>query len=759
MKHRPWVIGLVALFTSVAVGDGPFDGHQVLRVETRTLQELAAVSALSETVWSCTPGVGAVDVQATPAQRAQIEAMGLPVCVLVDDVQALVDAEAAQIAMTRAQADAAWFATFRTFDEIHARLDHYAATYPAICEVFVAGQTLEGRPIKGIRLSAPDMPGNPRATRPQVLFNGTQHAREWVSPMTVMFLADSLAEGYGSVPAMTAALTDFEVILIPIVNADGYVYTWAASQNRMWRKNRRPNAGGSFGVDPNRNWGYEWGGAGASTTPSNDTYRGPSAFSEPETQVMRDFISAQPRLRAHIDFHSYSQLILSPWGYTPDVPADHDLFTLFNRRLETALAINGMTYLGGPSNTTIYPASGVMPDWVYGARGVKSWTIELRDTGQTGFILPADQILPTGIENLNGVLTLLDTLREPLYLTLDSSVPAAIASSQTWSMRVKARSNTAVLSGMPVAHVRNPGGEFAPIAASSLGQDTFSVEMPSLGCNTALEYYFEAQGAQGQIVRLPADAPASFFRTDAFDVYDLFVDDMETDRGWTVGSPQDNATAGFWERADPEPTPAQPGDDHTPAPGVLCWVTGAAAGGSVGANDVDGGQTTLTSPVFSALPPAGTVARRTSISFWYWYSNNQGSNPNQDTMPVELSTDGGATWQTMGIISGNLNRWEQQTYTLMSTLAPTGTMRMRFIARDLGGGSIVEAAIDDVRVYVEACPRSGDFNGSGGAPDDADVADFFAAWNAGDPSADFDGSGGTPDDADVALFFEAWNRG
>jgi len=749
----------VALTATASLADGPFDGHQVLRVETRTLQELAVVSSMGETVWSCRPGVGAVDVQTTREQRAQIEAMGLPVCVLIDDVQALVDAEAAQIAAARAQADAAWFVTFRTIDEIHARLDHYAATYPSLCEVFVAGQTLEGRVIKGIRLSAPDMPGNPRSTRPQVLFNGTQHAREWVSPMTVMFIADSLAEGYGSVPAMTDALTDFEVVLIPVVNADGYVYTWASGANRMWRKNRRPNAGGSFGVDPNRNWGYEWGGAGASETPTNDTYRGTGPFSEPETQVMRDFISAQPRLRAHIDFHSYSQLILSPWGYTPAVPEDHDLFTMINRRLETALSINGMTYLGGPSNTTIYPASGVMPDWIYGDRGVKSWTIELRDTGQTGFILPAEQILPTGQENLNGVLTLLDTLREPLYLTLDGVIPEAIPSGQTWSVRVKARSNMATLSGQPVAHVRNPGGTFAPIASSSVGQDAYSVTMPALTCGTALEYYFEATGTQGQVVRLPADAPASVYRTDAYDVHDLFANDMETNRGWTVGSPQDNATAGLWQHADPEPTTAQPGDDHTPAPGVLCWVTGAAAGGSVGANDVDGGQTTLTSPVFSALPPPGTVAQRTFLSFWYWYSNNQGANPNQDSMPVQLSTDGGTTWQTLDTISGNLNRWEQRTYTLMSTLAPTATMRLRFIARDLGGGSVVEAAIDDVLVYVHACPRSGDFNGSGGVPDDADVADFFEAWNAGDPSADFDGSGGTPDDADVASFFEAWNRG
>ncbi len=101
----------------------------------------------------------------------------------------------------------------------------------------------------------------------------------------------------------------------PCRHPDGYSYTW--TNNRLWRKNRRPNPNGSTGVDLNRNWGYQWGGEGASTSQGSDTYRGASGFSEPETQAIRDFITNRPYIRAHVDVHSYSQLILSPWGYTP----------------------------------------------------------------------------------------------------------------------------------------------------------------------------------------------------------------------------------------------------------------------------------------------------------------------------------------------------------------------------------------------------------------------------------------------------------
>src|SRR6185436_17289909 len=112
--------------------------------------------------------------------------------------------------------------------------------------------------------SSPDLPGNPRSTRSSVLFNGCQHAREWASPMTAMYVADTMLGSYATDTRVHALLDKIEVIVIPIVNVDGYEYTWASSSNLLWRKNRRNNGNGSFGVDLNRNWGHQWGGEGAS---------------------------------------------------------------------------------------------------------------------------------------------------------------------------------------------------------------------------------------------------------------------------------------------------------------------------------------------------------------------------------------------------------------------------------------------------------------------------------------------------------------
>src|SRR5690606_38857634 len=127
-------------------------------------------------------------------------------------------------------------------------------------------------------------------------------------------------------------------------------------------------ANGSFGVDNNRNWGFGWGGPGASTQPGSETYRGTGPFSEPETQVLRDFITDNPRIVMTLDIHSFSQLILSPWGFTDALPADASLFDAINAAVEQAMeAVDSRDYVAGPTYTAIYPASGVGQDWSYGS--------------------------------------------------------------------------------------------------------------------------------------------------------------------------------------------------------------------------------------------------------------------------------------------------------------------------------------------------------------------------------------------------------
>jgi carboxypeptidase T len=189
-----------------------------------------------------------------------------------------------------------------------------------------------------------------------------------------------------------------------MVNPDGHEHSRA--EERLWRKNRRRNDDGSFGVDPNRNYGYMWGILDVPTSshvPSDETYVGPRAFSEPETQAVRDLIGCE-RFAGVITYHSYSQLILYPWGYTekpiPDVQ-HRMLMVELAREMQTLIqGVHGKVYVPQQSSE-LYPTAGDTTDWTYGTYGIPSLTIELRPRTfqEGGFILPPDQIMPTWEEN------------------------------------------------------------------------------------------------------------------------------------------------------------------------------------------------------------------------------------------------------------------------------------------------------------------------------------------------------------------------
>jgi len=198
----------------------------------------------------------------------------------------------------------------------------------------------------------------------------------------------------------------FEWTLVPIVNADGYIYT---QTSRMWRKNRRVNSGSSCrGVDNNRNWGYRWDHGGASKNPCNDDYMGPSAFSEPENSALANYITANGPFIGYIDFHAYSQLFMNPWGWSSALPPDNtDQIDCGTAVASAIKSFYGKVYVVGNIYSVIYPASGSSADWTYGAANVKySYALELRDTGQYGFLLPVNQIVPQGTEMFAGVVAM-----------------------------------------------------------------------------------------------------------------------------------------------------------------------------------------------------------------------------------------------------------------------------------------------------------------------------------------------------------------
>jgi len=249
----------------------------------------------------------------------------------------------------------------------------------------------------------------------------------------------------------------------------------------------------------------------------------------------------------------------------------------------------------------------------------------------------------------------------------------------------------------------NIGGGATAVPLVSNGGSSFTAAFPPIPCGAQVSWYISASSQSGQTVNLPSSAPSSTFLSIAGDSLTVArADDMESTAGWIAGAPGDDATTGVWERGNPVGTAAQPEDDHSPI-GAQCWFTGQGnPGGSIGTNDVDGGSTTLRTPIIDM-----SSLNDPTVSYYRWYSNDQGASPNADVFVVEISNNGGSSWSLVESVgpsgSGTAGGWIQHVFSVSSILTPTAQMQLRFIASDLGSGSIVEAAVDDFEISDVNC--------------------------------------------------------
>jgi len=301
--------------------------------------------------------------------------------------------------------NADFFDSYHSYEEIVAWMTQMQAKYSFLYMVPV-GKTTQGTPIWGIEMNGGPGRRKRDGEMPNIYFHGAQHAREWIAPATVCYILNSLAENYGTNGTITKIVDEINWSFVPVVNVDGYNYSRVV--DRMWRKNRRPPPQGSscWGVDINRNWPFRWDGQGSSNNPCSETYMGPGAGSEEEVQSVSSYINTLTNLVVATDWHSYGQLYLIPWGWTTQkAPTNEEMMNMGTRFAAAIRSVDNQIYRVGSTSELLYITTGSFRDWSYGVQNIKySTTIELRDTGRYGFLLPASEIIPTGKENFNGVV-------------------------------------------------------------------------------------------------------------------------------------------------------------------------------------------------------------------------------------------------------------------------------------------------------------------------------------------------------------------
>ena len=282
---------------------------------------------------------------------------------------------------------------YYTYDEIIRKLDSMRIQYPNIITAkFSIGPTVENRQIYAVKISDnPDV--NESATEAPIYFDALHHAREPQSMACMMYYIYWLLENYGTNPEATYLLNNREIFFVPVMNVDGYVYNQTTNPNGggNWRKNRRNNGGGNFGIDLNRNYDYGWGeNSGSSNDPSSETYRGPSAASEPETQAVKLFL-AQINPKISFTMHSAAGRYLNPYGYN-DSAIKYEVYSEFSSDFA---ASNNYLY-GTVKEMLDYYSSGTTRDYLH-SNGTYCWTPEV---GGTGFWPSQSEIIPVASENL-----------------------------------------------------------------------------------------------------------------------------------------------------------------------------------------------------------------------------------------------------------------------------------------------------------------------------------------------------------------------
>jgi len=404
------VFALMAFLAFAASERVTYDGYKVLRTQHLNMTTSKALQSLQLEedfdFWQ-DPVIGrSADIMASPEMLPELQQilsrLGIHYTVMIEDVEALHRSNEPQTRRTGYDWD-----DYYGHDAINSFIDGLGSANSWVSTKSI-GQTYEGRDMRVIEITKAG-PGKPIA-----FIEAGIHAREWIASATATFMINELVNKYEENKDI---VDNLNIHFIPMANPDGYEYS--RNSDRMWRKNRnrdntaKDSTKACVGVDLNRNWGYHWGEAGVSHNSCSDIYCGTGPFSEIETQNIKNYVEAlSPKPVLGHCIHSYSQLWLWPYGYAYNAypPNKDEIKKLAEDAADALYRVHGTVF--DPINSAeLYPAAGAADDWYRGGLGARySFTTELRDTGYYGFVLPPEQIIPSGEELFAGMKVVFEKL-------------------------------------------------------------------------------------------------------------------------------------------------------------------------------------------------------------------------------------------------------------------------------------------------------------------------------------------------------------
>ncbi|KAF2824706.1 carboxypeptidase-like protein A4 precursor [Ophiobolus disseminans] len=431
-------LGYLVSLTTVSALIGPekrnYDGYQVYSITAASAREVRDLEGQFSS-YSTHPTRNGLSIAIPLDEVASFNTLGLDARLVNEDLGKYIrsiDATPTYKRDLHRRGDLpglAWFDTYHDYTDHLTYWDDLIHAFPNNSKKFDIGKSYENRSIYAYHLYGDEMEEKDQSQKPVILWHATVHAREWISTMVIEYLAYQLIDGYTRGESnVTAFLDHYDFYLVPFHNPDGFLYT--QTNDRLWRKNRQPRPSLNttcVGTDGNRNWKFEWDAeppeGGSTPNPCGQTYRGLAPGDTPENQAL-DALSAQlaareEGIRSFIDFHSYGQLVLTPYGFSCD-PLPETLPRMLEVAGGTARAIEaaserGSVYEFGPGCQILYFSTGNSRDHHYELHGAShSWTLELspQDERGGGFVLPSAEIWPVVKEQWAGQQWLLNNVWE-----------------------------------------------------------------------------------------------------------------------------------------------------------------------------------------------------------------------------------------------------------------------------------------------------------------------------------------------------------